>query len=75
MSAEKVTARLSIEMDTECPKCGNDIELFSGVDYLNDEGQLLGLVNTRTRKDWTNIGIDFECPICKQELVLDELEY
>lgn len=72
---EKVVANLYIQMNVECPKCDDNIDLFNDVDYFNDEGQLWKLLEARSRKEWNNIDKEFECPHCQHEMIFDELDY
>jgi rubredoxin len=68
----KITARVSLSIYFDCPRCGVEYEDLMDVDYLNDEGQLWTLVGSN---NWREIDTEFDCPKCKQTLILDKLEY
>lgn len=73
----KITAQLTLEFNTTCPKCEHYFDLMD-VDYMNDDNFLGGFLKERYYKDkdlWKNIGREFNCPKCEEELIFDELEY
>ena len=74
----KIIGQLSVSIYFDCPECGASIDLFD-VDGINDESQLWRVIKrdrwTHDRDGWKGIGLDFQCPNCKSDLVFDSLEY
>lgn len=74
----KVSGLLSVNIYIDCPSCDQSIDLFD-VEYINDEAQLWEVIKrdrwTYDKDGWKDIGLDFQCPECKAELVFDTLEY
>lgn len=71
----KVNGILYTKILIDCPKCEDIIDLFE-IDYMNDEGQLWGVIDCwKKDKGWENLDMKFDCPKCKSEITFDTLEY
>ena len=63
-----VIGAVDISVWIECPKCD---EGFDAMD--RDEEARMGSAVCGNK--WKDLGFDYECPSCKHEFVVDELEY
>lgn len=61
-----MTATWRIELNAECPHCGDYFDFFSS-DYYE---QLPGIAECGYDLD-----LHVNCPTCKKELIIDNVEY
>lgn len=70
---EKLTGRFSYHVFVTCPKCHESIDLVD----LEEEGELGSAVlgGYGNPGKWEKIGIEYQCPHCKTDFELNDLEY
>lgn len=64
-----VMASMTLELNTTCPKCSHEWDLFSE-DDANEDGWLTDAIFNGKRE-----GIEVECPGCEHEFEIDKIDW
>lgn len=64
----KVTATPTYYIKVECPYCHKQCD-------CSDDYEIVDAMFENTTAACTNMGIEYTCPHCEQDFIVDELEY
>ena len=70
---KKIVGNISVEVWVTCPECGEYYDLIhedGDQDYV-----LYDAIFTNTTESCTNLELEYVCPKCDKEFVLDKMEY
>ncbi len=72
---KKVIGTVVYSVWIKCPYCGLDADLERFYDSIDTElGSALFCGSEKPGK-WKNINIEYECPACRKDFALTDLEY
>lgn len=76
--SETQSARLWIELNVDCPHCGEFIDILDPNMGMNDEGEMLSKA-CPSEGQWTDEHKDFseevECRVCKETFTVDGIDW
>ena len=71
---EKVTGRMSIEVNVECPHCERNVDLFS-IQAMNDDAHLWCRLFGENQIGTDDLSEEIDCPKCHEPFMVGKIEY